>query len=83
MPPVLSQAAYNSSNKDTKLHTTNDSSSHGYSIVRFLADQQQYHPVFSKVQSPTDAEDIAKARMAAELRTFEQEFGLSGKPPNN
>ncbi|KAJ4857734.1 hypothetical protein T069G_08631 [Trichoderma breve] len=79
MPPSPSQAADNGSNNDTKPHATNGNFSHSYSIVRFLADQQQYHPVFSKVQSPTDAEAIAEARVEVELRAFEKKLGLSGK----
>lgn len=68
---------------DAKLRVINDNSSHTNGIDRFLADQHQYNPVFSKVQSPAKTEADAKARMAAELRVFEKKFGSSSKLPNN
>ncbi|KAK0757008.1 hypothetical protein N5P37_010534 [Trichoderma harzianum] len=68
---------------NTKPHATKDSSSHSYGIVRFLADQQQYHPVFGKVQSPAEVKVFAEARMTAELHAFEQQFGPSGKPSSS
>ncbi|KAL5087446.1 hypothetical protein Trisim1_007844 [Trichoderma cf. simile WF8] len=80
MPSPPSQAAFNgSSNNDTKPYAINNSSNYSYGIVRFLADQQQYHPVFGKVQSPTEVEAVAEARMTAKLRAFEKHFGSNGK----
>ncbi|KAL6789828.1 hypothetical protein J3E68DRAFT_429914 [Trichoderma sp. SZMC 28012] len=79
MPPSFTQAAYDGNNKGSKLHATNLNSNHSYSISRFLADQQQYHPVFGRVQSPAEA----AAETTAKLLAFEKQFGSSGKPPSN
>lgn len=65
---------------DAKQNATNDSSSHTFGIERFLADEQQYHPGFGKVQSPAETVATAKARMMAELHAFGKQFGSSGKP---
>ncbi|KKO98770.1 hypothetical protein THAR02_09125 [Trichoderma harzianum] len=60
-----------------------DNSYHTFDIERFLADQQQYHPGFGKVQSPAEAGATAEARMMAELRTFEKQFGSSDRPSSS
>ncbi|KAL6824497.1 hypothetical protein J3E69DRAFT_381343 [Trichoderma sp. SZMC 28015] len=77
------QAAYNGSDNDAKLHVTNDNTSHTYGIDRFLADQQQYNPVFGKIQSAAEAVAAAKVRMTAELHVFERQFDSTSKLPNN
>ncbi|KAL6789827.1 hypothetical protein J3E68DRAFT_443614 [Trichoderma sp. SZMC 28012] len=76
-------AAYDASGKrrDTKPRaTSNGHPSHGYSIDRFLTDQEQRcPPELGKIQSPAEAE----AKMMTKLLAFERHFGSSDKSTGN
>ncbi|KAL7943808.1 hypothetical protein V8C42DRAFT_328487 [Trichoderma barbatum] len=83
MPSSSTRPIYNGSENDAKPHgNTNSGSSHTGAIHRFLADEEQPRfPAFGKLQSPVEAKAAAKARMMAQLRAFEAQFGSSGKAP--
>ncbi|KAL6795946.1 hypothetical protein GGI42DRAFT_362542 [Trichoderma sp. SZMC 28013] len=83
MPSSSTQTVYHDSDNDAKQHATNGSYSHTFSIGRFLADQQQYHPGLDKVQSPAETVATAKARMKAELHAFEKQFVSSSNPSSS
>lgn len=76
--PIIEVSMLMPLRSNTKQHATIDSSSHTFGIERFVADQQQYHPGFGKVQSPAETVATAEARMMAELHAFEKQFGSSG-----
>ncbi|KAH0496224.1 hypothetical protein TgHK011_003595 [Trichoderma gracile] len=86
MPHSSTSAVYNSSslNGPVQPHAQDShATSHTILIDRFIHDPDQRRPpAFSTVQSAAEAEAAEKARIAAQLRAFEQQFGSHSESPN-
>ncbi|TFA98724.1 hypothetical protein CCMA1212_009488 [Trichoderma ghanense] len=76
MPNSSNNAVYNGSiNDPVQPPAPNRPPNHNFAIGRFLCDPEQKSPLgLSTIQSAEEAEAAAKARMAAKLHAFEQQF---------
>ncbi|KAL7815709.1 hypothetical protein V8C26DRAFT_401325 [Trichoderma gracile] len=86
MPHSSTSAVYNSSslNGPVQPHAQDShATSHSIAIDRFIGDPDQRRPLgYSAVQSAAEAEAAEKARIVAQLRAFEQQFGSHSESPD-
>ncbi|KAK1239397.1 hypothetical protein MKX07_008885 [Trichoderma sp. CBMAI-0711] len=82
MPYLSTGGTYNgSAGTPNQQQPPNGPANYTSAISRFLDDQDQRRPLeFSTVQPVAEIEAAEKARIAARLRAFEQQFDSSREP---